>query len=108
MSDCMAGSSSSEAQIPPSTAQTTWIFRYSSEKVTSSLFYSNRVSPLRDLYPEMEDRGRAHRADQHREDLRALDLQQARDQRPADRRPRRLRLIATPPAGTEYPVTLSG
>jgi glutamine amidotransferase len=34
--------------------ETTWIFRYSSEKATSSLFYSNRVSQLRDLYPEMD------------------------------------------------------
>jgi glutamine amidotransferase len=33
--------------------ETVWIFRYSSEKATSSLFYSNQVSQLRQLYPEM-------------------------------------------------------
>ncbi len=32
-----------------------WIFRYSSEKATSSLYYSTDVSQVRQLYPEVED-----------------------------------------------------
>ena len=31
-----------------------WVFRYSSEKATSSLFFSTDVAPLRQLYPEVE------------------------------------------------------
>jgi glutamine amidotransferase len=31
-----------------------WVFRYSSEKSTSSLYYSNDVSQVRELYPELE------------------------------------------------------
>jgi predicted glutamine amidotransferase len=31
-----------------------WTFRYSSEKSTSSLFYSNDVSQVRELYPELD------------------------------------------------------
>jgi len=31
-----------------------WIFRYSSEKSTSSLYYSNDVSQVRELYPELD------------------------------------------------------
>ncbi|OJF12683.1 class II glutamine amidotransferase [Couchioplanes caeruleus] len=31
-----------------------WVFRYSSEKNTSSLFYSNDVSQVRELYPELD------------------------------------------------------
>jgi len=32
----------------------TWIFRYSSEKATSSLYYSTDVSQVRSLHPEIE------------------------------------------------------
>jgi predicted glutamine amidotransferase len=31
-----------------------WIFRYSSEKATSSLYYSTDVSQVRELYPELD------------------------------------------------------
>jgi predicted glutamine amidotransferase len=31
-----------------------WVFRYSSEKATSSLYYSTEISQLRRLYPELE------------------------------------------------------
>ncbi len=32
-----------------------WVFRYSSEKATSSLYYSTDVSQVRRLYPEVDD-----------------------------------------------------
>src|SRR4051812_23666707 len=31
-----------------------WVFRYSSEKATSSLYYSTKISQLRQLYPELD------------------------------------------------------
>jgi glutamine amidotransferase len=31
-----------------------WVFRYSSEKSTSSLYYSNDVSQVRELYPDLD------------------------------------------------------
>jgi predicted glutamine amidotransferase len=31
-----------------------WVFRYSSEKATSSLYYSTEISQLRRLYPELD------------------------------------------------------
>jgi predicted glutamine amidotransferase len=31
-----------------------WVFRYSSEKATSSLYYSTEISQLRQLYPELD------------------------------------------------------
>ncbi|HEY0815191.1 MAG TPA: class II glutamine amidotransferase [Pseudonocardia sp.] len=36
-----------------SDGESIWVFRYSSEKATSSLFYSTDVSQLRQLYPEL-------------------------------------------------------
>ena len=32
-----------------------WVFRYSSEKATSSLYYSTDVSQVRQLYPEVDE-----------------------------------------------------
>ncbi|MGK5113930.1 MULTISPECIES: class II glutamine amidotransferase [unclassified Geodermatophilus] len=34
--------------------ESVWVFRYSSEKDTSSLYYSTEISQLRRLYPELE------------------------------------------------------
>jgi predicted glutamine amidotransferase len=40
--------------VATSDGESIWIFRYSSEKATSSLYYSNDVTPLRQLYPELD------------------------------------------------------
>ncbi|WP_433275334.1 class II glutamine amidotransferase [Pseudonocardia xinjiangensis] len=40
--------------VATSDGQSIWVFRYSSEKSTSSLYYSSDVSQLRRLYPELD------------------------------------------------------
>jgi predicted glutamine amidotransferase len=40
--------------VATSDGQSIWVFRYSSEKSTSSLYYSSDVSQLRQLYPELD------------------------------------------------------
>jgi predicted glutamine amidotransferase len=37
-----------------SDGESIWVFRYSSEKATSSLFFSTDVTQLRQLYPDLE------------------------------------------------------
>ncbi len=39
--------------VATSDGESIWIFRYSSEKATSSLYYSTDVSQVRNLYPEL-------------------------------------------------------
>ncbi len=40
--------------IATSDGESIWIFRYSSEKATSSLYYSTDVAQVRNLYPELD------------------------------------------------------
>jgi glutamine amidotransferase len=40
--------------VATSDGESTWVFRYSSEKATSSLYHSTDVAQLRQLYPELE------------------------------------------------------
>jgi predicted glutamine amidotransferase len=40
--------------LATSDGESIWVFRYSSEKATSSLYYSNDVSQVRQLHPELE------------------------------------------------------
>ena len=40
--------------VATSDGDSIWVFRYSSEKATSSLFYSTDISQVRSLYPELE------------------------------------------------------
>ena len=40
--------------VATSDGESVWAFRYSSEKATSSLYYSTDVSQLRELYPELD------------------------------------------------------
>jgi predicted glutamine amidotransferase len=40
--------------VATSDGDSIWVFRYSSEKSTSSLYYSNDVSQVRELYPELD------------------------------------------------------
>ena len=40
--------------VATSDGESIWVFRYSSEKATSSLYYSTDVSQLRRLYPELD------------------------------------------------------
>jgi glutamine amidotransferase len=40
--------------VATSDGESVWVFRYSSEKATSSLYYSTEVSQLRRLYPELD------------------------------------------------------
>jgi len=40
--------------VATSDGDSVWVFRYSSEKSTSSLFYSNDVAQVRELYPELD------------------------------------------------------
>jgi predicted glutamine amidotransferase len=40
--------------VATSDGKSTWVFRYSSEKATSSLYYSTDISQLRRLYPELD------------------------------------------------------
>jgi predicted glutamine amidotransferase len=40
--------------VAASDGESIWVFRYSSEKSTSSLFYSTHVNQLRQLYPDLE------------------------------------------------------
>jgi len=40
--------------VAASDGESIWVFRYSSEKSTSSLFYSTDVAQLRQLYPDLE------------------------------------------------------
>src|SRR4029079_1265696 len=40
--------------VAASDGESIWVFRYSSEKSTSSLFYSTNVAQLRQLYPDLE------------------------------------------------------
>jgi predicted glutamine amidotransferase len=40
--------------LATSDGESIWVFRYSSEKATSSLYYSNDVSQVRRLHPEVE------------------------------------------------------
>jgi glutamine amidotransferase len=40
--------------VAASDGESIWVFRYSSEKSTSSLFYSTDVGQLRQLYPDLE------------------------------------------------------
>ena len=40
--------------VATSDGESIWVFRYSSEKATSSLFYSTDISQVRSLYPELE------------------------------------------------------
>ena len=40
--------------VATSDGESIWIFRYSSEKATSSLYYSTEVSQVRQLYPELD------------------------------------------------------
>src|SRR5215207_2388142 len=40
--------------VATSDGESIWVFRYSSEKATSSLYYSNDVSQVRALYPEVD------------------------------------------------------
>jgi predicted glutamine amidotransferase len=40
--------------IATSDGEAIWIFRYSSEKATSSLYYSNDSAQVRELYPELD------------------------------------------------------
>jgi predicted glutamine amidotransferase len=40
--------------VATSDGESIWVFRYSSEKATSSLYYSTDVSQLRQLYPELD------------------------------------------------------
>jgi predicted glutamine amidotransferase len=44
--------------VATSDGESIWVFRYSSEKATSSLYYSTDVSQLRRLYPELDVLGR--------------------------------------------------
>ena len=44
--------------VATSDGESIWVFRYSSEKATSSLYYSTEVSQLRRLYPELDVLGR--------------------------------------------------
>ena len=39
--------------VAASDGESIWIFRYSSEKSTSSLFYSTEIKQVRALYPEL-------------------------------------------------------
>ena len=39
--------------VATSDGESIWIFRYSSEKSTSSLFYSTEIKQVRELYPEL-------------------------------------------------------
>ena len=40
--------------VATSDGESIWVFRYSSEKATSSLYYSTDISQVRSLYPELE------------------------------------------------------
>ena len=40
--------------VATSDGESVWVFRYSSEKATSSLYYSTEVSQVRRLYPELD------------------------------------------------------
>ena len=40
--------------VATSDGEAIWIFRYSSEKATSSLYYSNDSAQVRELYPELD------------------------------------------------------
>jgi predicted glutamine amidotransferase len=40
--------------VATSDGDSVWVFRYSSEKSTSSLFYSNDVAQVRELHPELD------------------------------------------------------
>jgi predicted glutamine amidotransferase len=40
--------------VATSDGDSIWVFRYSSEKSTSSLYFSNDVSQVRELYPDLE------------------------------------------------------
>ena len=40
--------------VATSDGESIWVFRYSSEKATSSLYYSTDVTQLRQLYPELD------------------------------------------------------
>ena len=40
--------------VATSDGESIWVFRYSSEKSTSSLYYSTDVTQVRQLYPELE------------------------------------------------------
>jgi predicted glutamine amidotransferase len=40
--------------VATSDGDSVWVFRYSSEKSTSSLYYSNDISQVRELYPELD------------------------------------------------------
>jgi predicted glutamine amidotransferase len=40
--------------VATSDGESIWVFRYSSEKATSSLYYSTDVSQVRQLYPELD------------------------------------------------------
>jgi predicted glutamine amidotransferase len=40
--------------VATSDGESIWVFRYSSEKATSSLYYSTDVAQVRELYPELE------------------------------------------------------
>jgi predicted glutamine amidotransferase len=40
--------------VATSDGESIWVFRYSSEKATSSLYYSADVAQVRELYPELE------------------------------------------------------
>ena len=40
--------------VAASDGESIWVFRYSSEKATSSLYYSTDVRQVRQLYPELE------------------------------------------------------
>jgi glutamine amidotransferase len=42
------------ATMATTDGESIWVFRYSSEKSTSSLYYSNDVSQVRELYPELD------------------------------------------------------
>jgi predicted glutamine amidotransferase len=44
--------------VATSDGESIWVFRYSSEKATSSLFCSTDISQLRSLYPELDVLGR--------------------------------------------------
>jgi predicted glutamine amidotransferase len=41
--------------VATSDGESIWAFRYSSEKATSSLYYSSNAGQVRQLYPELED-----------------------------------------------------
>jgi predicted glutamine amidotransferase len=44
--------------VAASDGESIWVFRYSSEKATSSLYYSTEVAQVRRLYPELDVLGR--------------------------------------------------